>query len=235
MQCLYVCIVISYFSEDECMKTGYMIYLDASFEEAHQYPGINREFANRDYDKEAGYLYAVTVEKSIYEEFSTLRNKKLFRKKTISLSKEDVESFIGEYEPYLLEYHLLKTATLNEFSNYESEVITILMTQRESDLVYDNRLIYQKLEQITSLYIFSNYQKMSVFEAVRDFMQMFKGEYQDALRRLDFYDIVSSVITYGESSDVEFGSEFQIDYLGIFLELFGNTFRTRVRPKRRMK
>ena len=57
----------------------------------------------------------------------------------------------------------------------------------------------------------------------------------DDFERLDFYDIVSSVITYGESSDVEFGSEFQIDYLGIFLELFGNTFRTRVRPKRRMK
>lgn len=208
----------------------HMFYLITSRKEVaeEKYYGIvaEQEYFSVGANGKIYTLYAYTPENRCADEFMSLRDMKRFVHKVIPMDKEDYENFVEENPLTLLEYHMMKSIVLNEFKAYQKEIIDVLMTAQEANMVYESGYVRDRLENIAISPLFNlDQHKMSIFETLKDFIHMFTDEMESALRTLNFYDIMASFY-FDEAEEV---GAYEEDQLGVFIAMFGNTFRRKMR------
>lgn len=116
----------------------YVFYLISSEDiiNTTEYPAVSSEYITIS-DSRSYVLYAYTPEKRVRNEFRSIRDMNIFYEKIIDITRKDFEEFCDNNGDFLLEYHVLKTQSIDN-GFYKTDVSFILSTRKEIDLVVFN-------------------------------------------------------------------------------------------------
>lgn len=156
-------------------------------------------------------LYAFTDKSSFDKEFQRTRNMNIFVRKTVDLSKEEIERFKNDNSEYLLEMDTFYTGTINERGEYETILVPFLATTLESDIVHEQKEDLMEYEIVESLTPFT-------LELILN--QAFNKELMDILDETLFfselYKISMPLEVYTDVCCI-------VDELQMFIHIFNNT------------
>lgn len=178
-------------------------------------------------------LYGFTPEKEIFKRFKESRDMRLFKVKHITDKEEALNMRVelcDMHTDLILDFHDYETIDVVN-GIVQSKSIEVVCTEREyiSCMEASELCISDMVDIITDRIHMSkcvNYESLD--RAIQSFEGIFKREIYEALEDLDFRSIIE---VYNGISDVGLDAVhgYNIDYLELFCNLYGNTFNKSIR------
>lgn len=157
-------------------------------------------------------LYAFTQNKEFAKFFKDTRDMNKFIYKEIEI--DDFDEFLDNYDSYLIEYHSVRTKTIESGKEMISS-IEFPMTKIESDFIlfYSDNYFVDLVDSGISY----NSEVLSMLK-----YKLFKKSITKALDTINFYGVFTDIIT---PSDIPYDGMFCIDQWSMYFKVFGNTLK----------
>ena len=162
------------------------------------------------------YLYAVTDKKYLKDSFMKERKKNMFKSIKKDMSKDTYKKFLYEHKSYELGRRGFQTNPASSDNLYKKQQVYLTATG------YEEMDVFMKSDKVI----------LEVGKLTHEYAETFNRELLEALHKLHYFEIYKfrnrelydydPEFTMGVSSFNE-SYDYDIDNLGVFIYLYGNT------------
>lgn len=198
------------------MKVWCFYLLDNKQTEKYLYPNVETTDIHLRYQTLYS-LYAFTPTKACAEYFWKTRNRKIFYRKAIEMSRDEYEDFCDAHEKHLLEFHIFVTKVYDEDNDtLQEETVNILCPMSESDSI----LYYAETHMDNILG-----RGMSMLSMFTNPKAILKEKMYTLLERyFQITEVLNVLYPFEENTITESYYPYAIDEVMLYCHLYGHTF-----------